>query len=355
MTCKSSAYVTLNQAEGVFARLLDHAREHDVVLEQTGPKDFKIVVGSGFIAIGTDGLGLILNVSAESVSILYFLKEAAALHLAEYNAEVAEALHWEDESTRPLNLKAPPSFHELSVVSVSEPMDGLIRLRLSGTDDLSGLAGPGIHVKLMLPINPERTPVWPQASRNGLTKWPKGADELHVRYYTIKFIDLTAGVLDIDIVRHDGGLIADWAVAAKPGAKIGLLGPGGGETPDKAKRVLLCGDKTALPALARMLEELPDNVAGDVVAEAADLDCLTHYLPSTHLTLHVLPEDRFRSDVEQYSESLTVNKKPDFAWFAGEHQNAQSMRRFFKSDLGLSKGQQYAITYWRDGGPLEAN
>ena len=355
MNCKSSAYVTLNQAEGVFARLLDHAREHDIVLEQTGPKDFKIVVGSGFIAIGTDGLGLILNISAESVGVLYFLKEAAVRHLAEIRPEVADDLRWDDKGTLTLNLKAPPSFHELSVVSVSEPLAGLIRLRLSGAGDLSGLAGPGIHVKLMLPSNPGRPPVWPEATANGITKWPKGEDELHVRYYTIKAIDPKSGVLDIDIVRHDGGLIADWAVAAKPGAKIGLLGPGGGETPEKAARVLLCGDKTALPALARMLEELPDTVAGDVVAEAADLDCLTDYLPSTHLTLHVLPEDRFRSDVEQYSESLTVDEKPDFAWFAGEHQNAQNMRTFFKSDLGLAKGQQYAITYWRDGASLEAN
>lgn len=349
MSCNSSAYVTMTGAESAFAHLLAHAQEHDVVLEHTGPTGFKILVGSSFIAVSTDGTGLILSITAESVSILYFLKEATVQHLAEVDTKAAETVAWKDEGTLSLNLKTPPSFYELSAVSVSEPMDGLIRLRLSGNQDISGLAGPGIHVKLMLPINPERPPVWPEASKNGMTKWPKGEDELHVRYYTIKSIDPENNELDIDIVRHEGGLIADWAAAATPGAKIGLLGPGGGETPDSANRVLLCGDLTALPALARMLESLPDDVSGDVVGEAQCLECLRSYLPMTRLTLHALPPDQFRSVVQSYCQNLTNETKPDFAWFAGEHQNAQSMRKFFKADLGLSKGHQYAITYWRDG------
>lgn len=355
MSCKSSAYVEIPDAETVFNRLVAHAHEHDVVLEEDGPQNVKIRVGQSFIAIGTDGSGLVFSISAESVSILYFLKEAAAQHLAELDPAAAEALCWRDAGTLSLNLKAPPSFHELSVVSVSYPMGDLIRLRLSGDGDLSALSGPGIHVKLMLPINAGRTPVWPETSPNGVTKWPDGEDALHVRYYTIKTVNQETGTIDIDIVRHEGGLIADWAEAAEKGAKIGLLGPGGGEKSGTAERVLLCGDKTALPALARMIEDLPETVSGDVIAEADTLDTLKAYLPPARLALHALPRETFRQEVRTYSEGLAAEKKPDFAWFAGEHQNAQDMRKFFKSDLGLSKGRQYAITYWRDGSSLKAN
>ncbi len=355
MICKSSAYVALTEVDRVFAHLLANAKEHDVVLNQSGPKDFKILVGESFISIGSGDAGLTLSICAESVGILYFLKEATVRQLAEISPEAAEVLRWQDAGKRSVNLKLPPSFHELSVISVSKPMDGLIRLRLSGARDMTGLGGPGFHVKLMLPVNRERAAVWPEMSDNGATKWPDGDDALHVRYYTIKSTDPVTGAIDIDIVRHQGGVIADWAETAETGAKIGLLGPGGGEKPSSVDRVLLCGDKTALPALARMLEELPDTVVGDVVAEAENLDSLKAYLPPVRLAVHALPKAKFRQEIRRYSEGLSVKTKPDFAWFAGEHQNAQTMRKFFKADLGLSKGRQYAITYWRDGASLEAN
>jgi len=355
MNCDATALVVIPNAETVFAHLLEHAEEHDVVLDKRGPRDFKILVGKSHIAIGMDDTALSLTISAETISILYFLKESAVQHLAEISPEAAEALRWEDQNAASPDQTAPPSFHELSLISASEPMDGLIRVRLTGATDITALAGPGIHVKLMLPEIPGRTPVWPEASQNGVTKWPDGDDVLHVRYYTIKALDLQTGEIDIDIVRHDGGVIADWAAAAQPGAKIGLLGPGGGEVPDNAKRVLLCGDKTALPAIARMLEALPDGVYGNIVAEAATLDCLKAYLPATDIRLHALPKARFRKEIERYSESITAMEKPDFAWFAGEHKNAQAMRKLFKGELGLKKGEQYAITYWRDGASLEAN
>jgi len=354
MSHKSSARVTLPSAKAVLEQLLAHARDHDVLLEQTGPETVKILVGNGSIGISANDTGLSFDICAESVSILYFLKEAAVQHLGEIAPETAEALRWRDQQQNGPARAAPPSFHELSLAGASEPLSGLIRLRLNGDGDLSGLAGPGIHVKLMLPATAGRAPVWPQTSPNGLTVWPKGEDTLHVRYYTIKSIDLKTGELDIDIVRHKGGLIADWAETALPGAKIGLLGPGGGEEPGPAHHVLLCGDQTALPALARMLENLPDNVSGDIIGEADGLASLQSYLPTAGLNLHALPKEQFASSLKSYAAQLTSKQKPDFAWFAGEHNTAQDMRRFFKSELGLSKGRQFAITYWRDGASLEA-
>lgn len=354
MSFQASTYVPLHGAKEALSVLVAHAREHDAALEENAEDDWSILVGENTIRLRSDLGGLAVDVSAQSESILYFLKEAAVQHLGELNAAAAEAVRWDDPEIFKQS-DHPPGFIELSVLRKSEPMQDLIRLTLAVPKDAKGLVGPGIHLKLMLPVNACRHPVWPTMASNGTTIWPQGEDALHVRYYTIKALRPEAGEVDIDLVRHQGGLIAEWAERAQVGARIGALGPAGGEGPDDAGNVLLCGDRTALPAIARLLEHLPDATSGHVVGEAVSLKELTAYLPETDLQLHALPPSDFREKVLAHATELTACQAPDFAWFAGEYNNAQAMRKFFKAGLGLSKGTQFSIAYWRDGAPLKAD
>lgn len=351
----SMAYVPLSGADQAFAQLVAHVEEHDAILEHTGARDVKILVGENSIEVGSDGEGISLKVSAVSQSVLYFLKEAAVRHMAELNAPAAEQLRWEDDAAPSLNDGLPSNFHELTLTEKSEPMPGLIRLRLNASGDMEALAGPGIHVKLMLPLNQDRAPVWPKVAANGTTKWPDGEDALHVRYYTIRSADPAEGHLDIDIVRHEGGVIAEWAEFAKEGDRIGLLGPSGRELPQSGDHVIFAGDQTALPALARMIEELPEGVTGHLVGEAETKEELDHYLPRTDLAVHAIPAARFQAEVLDVCRTLSAGEKLQFAWFAGEYKNAQAMRKLFKSEFGLGKGSQYSITYWRKGASLKAD
>jgi len=355
VSLSSSAYVEVSNAQSMFEHLIEHALEHDAPVERTSETNASILVGNNSINLAAGALGLQLTVTAESESILYFLKESAVKHLAELNDGAAAALIWDETQKNAGERARPVNFHVMKVVARSEPAEGMIRLRLAADRPIGHLTGPGIHVKLMCPAAAGRTPVWPSSASNGLTLWPEGEDELHVRYYTIKSLDLDAGTIDVDIVRHRGGIIAEWAQAAVTGDEIGLMGPAGGERPDNVKTVLLAGDQTALPALARYLEDLAPDVSGHVIGEAQSLEDLKAYLPETSLNLHAIAGDDFAQSIVGTARELGTASPPQFAWFAGEHEAAQNMRKLFKTAFKLQKGDQFAITYWRRGSETKAN
>ena len=350
----ASAFLPLPNTDHAFHRLWDHIEQHDVVVSRPAPRELIVHVGESTISIAARTNGLALSVKAPSQSILFFLKEAAVRHLEDIDATAAGMLRWRNDAGFREPTGHPPSFHEMTVVRRCAPFPGMLRLTLSDMRDFQRLCGAGVHVKLMLPSDPNRAPVWPRLAPNDTTVWPSGADNLHVRYYTIKAIRPELSEIDIDVVHHDGGTIATWAACAEIGDRIGLLGPGGGEDPDDAETLLLAGDETALPALARMLETLQSNVRGHLIGAAQSVSELKAYLPDTRLTLHALPAADFSTSVAKLAEDLGNPVRPDFAWFAGEHKNAQELRRVFKKSFGLPKGRQYSISYWRRGDTADA-
>src|SRR3954469_25897193 len=84
------------------------------------------------------------------------------------------------------------------------------------------------------------------------------------RTYTVRRVDRASGELAIDFVVHgDEGLAGPWAAAAKPGDSLIFTGPGGGYNPDPAADwYLLAGDEAALPAVAAVIEALPEHARG---------------------------------------------------------------------------------------------
>ncbi|WP_442544448.1 siderophore-interacting protein [Arthrobacter sp. KN11-1C] len=97
--------------------------------------------------------------------------------------------------------------------------------------------------------------------------------------------------VDVGAVHPTGGPAANWALAAKPGDSITIIGPNNraahcvtAETysgiewrPGLAQRVLLAGDETAVPAISAILEFLPAGITGHAfleVPEAGDFQDL---------------------------------------------------------------------------------
>ena len=95
-----------------------------------------------------------------------------------------------------------------------------------------------------------------------------------VRTMTVRHVDEAAHEIAIDIVVHgEHGVAGPWAVAAQPGQRIYLMGPGGAYTPDPtADWHLLAGDESALPAIAAALEALPAAAVGKAFIEVAGPD-----------------------------------------------------------------------------------
>jgi NADPH-dependent ferric siderophore reductase len=123
------------------------------------------------------------------------------------------------------------------------------------------------HVRLLIP---RRQPAarWPTMRPDGRINWPSGADELIQRVYTIRSVDLIERTVTVDFIRHgdDTAPGAAFARNACPGDCVGALGPGGRGLPD-AERIALFGDETALPAIARILENLPPQATAEVFLE----------------------------------------------------------------------------------------
>jgi NADPH-dependent ferric siderophore reductase len=154
----------------------------------------------------------------------------------------------------------------LDVVGVTDITPLMRRISLSG--DLEGFASPGHadHIKAFFPP-PGTEPVIPVLGPNG-AEFPDGTPRPEMRDYTPRFFDKAANRLDIDFVLHGDGPASSWAAQARIGQKLLIGGPRGSMiVPTDFDWYLLAGDETALPALARRIEELPEGARALAVIE----------------------------------------------------------------------------------------
>lgn len=141
------------------------------------------------------------------------------------------------------------------------------------------------HVKVVV-LGPDAPTVVAPAQNDGFLDWlPETIGR--ARDYTPRRHDATARRLELDFVRHVGGLAAEWADRVKPGDRALVAGPRGTTVlPPGIDWYFLVGDETALPAIARRIEELPSGTpvtAVVSVASASEEQTLDHRA-DLHLT-----------------------------------------------------------------------
>ncbi|MCP2288618.1 siderophore-interacting protein [Nocardia amikacinitolerans] len=95
-----------------------------------------------------------------------------------------------------------------------------------------------------------------------------------LRTYTVRSVDVEAGILVADFVFHGSeGIAGPWAASVRPGETIDAYGPGGAYAPRAdADWHLLAGDEAALPAIAAALEAMPDDAVGYAFVEVSGPD-----------------------------------------------------------------------------------
>ena len=74
------------------------------------------------------------------------------------------------------------------------------------------------------------------------------------RRYTIRHARPDAGELDLDVLLHGDGPGSRWGATAADGDEIAFQGPRGKLVLTDADWHLLCGDESALPAIAAIAE-----------------------------------------------------------------------------------------------------
>lgn len=246
----------------------------------------------------------------------------------------------------------PIGVRATEVVRTAMVGTGLLRVTLGGvgTEGFEAHA-PDEHVKLIFP-DPDGTLRLPE--RNGaMLRWPRPA--LVSREYTVRRYDPVTGEIDIDIAPHDGGLASDWAHEARPGDIMHIAGPPGGLiVPYTYDRYLLAGDITALPAIARRLEELPGSAKGWAFVEVADAaQEIELSAPEGVEVCWLHRGDLPAGTGDALERAVTAVTVPEgeraYVWVAGEAGQIKPLRRWVRDALHLDRADHDITGYWKRG------
>ena len=153
----------------------------------------------------------------------------------------------------------------------------------------------------------------------------------------------------IEFALHGDGPAAAWAAQAAPGQTVAIGGPRGSLVIDLDHdwHLLVC-DETALPAIARRLEELPAEATAIVIGQVDEASEQRQF--NTRATLDL----RWVANAQGVIDALrTVTLPPGdgFAWCAGEAKAVAAQRRVLVEELGIGKHAVRAAAYWKLGTP----
>lgn len=174
------------------------------------------------------------------------------------------------------------------------------------------------------------------------------ADSFHTRYYTVRAIDADHEWIDVDFFMHeDGGPGCSFGRSARLGATCGVTGPCGlGIKP--ANQYLLVGDETALPAIARICENLPPGAMGHVFLHAQHQEydiCAPSSMQISWLPRAIVSPSMFVEHVCDAAMTIAGSNERYFLWLA----NPFSHWQCFRDKLaGLSKRNYLNVCYWHD-------
>lgn len=168
------------------------------------------------------------------------------------------------------------------------------------------------------------------------------------RYYTVRsWLPATedAGAeLVLDVVVHEVGLVTEWAARECVGDTVVVTEPKASfAMPPEARWLMLVGDLTAMPAMARISEtvEVPTRVWAEVP------DDLAGYLPTgADVTWLEHPGDG-RSALAEVVESLDWPAGEGYFWMAGESAQMRTIRKHLMRDRRLPSAAYDVMGYWR--------
>ncbi len=304
-----------------------------------------------------------------------------------------------------------------SVHSTTRLSPSFVRIELASPAFVDlGEDGFDTRFKVVFPGGTGELPPIPEVPEQWYETWMRSPDEVRspMRTYTVRDVvrDGDEVRLVVDFVVHDDtghgqGPACRWALAAEPGDVVQVIAPhrlstyGGTEfDPAGRRHLLLIGDETALPAIARILEDVEPGFSGEVFVEVPSSEDIPelpvpegfemNWLPRDghpcgrrlvqevrrHLALppstefEALPElagelasdldidvwetPRYSSageDVEAQLQARTLGHdlEDTYAWIAGESWMVKALRRSLVTELGAERSQVAFMGYWREG------
>lgn len=311
--------------------------------------------------------------------------------------------------------QAGPLFCATRAVRVERISPTFVRIELAGEELADfGIDGPVYDQRIKLVFPTADGGVLDEAlMATALTDfagwYARPADERgHMRTYSIREVlgERADTRLVVDFAVHEDGLAgpgAGWALAAAPGDVVWAMVPrrgvayGGIEfAPPRLDNLLLVGDESAVPAVARILADLavrPDAaaIAGRVYLEvpaSGDVQELTAppgvsigWLARGHAQVgdRLVPEVRAHFGLDAGTWEMAEDVDPDlwetptwsssgadveaeagqgtvageaeglYAWIAGESRMVTTLRRALVKELEVDRSAVAFMGYWRKG------
>lgn len=256
----------------------------------------------------------------------------------------------------PQRVRHATAVRRLRVLRSGRPSPGVVSLTLGG-EALQGFVSAAFddHVKLMLPPQPG-APLYLPELRDGRPLWPEGVlpeQRPVMRDYTPRHFDPLTLELDLEFAVHGAGPAAEWALRARPGDEVGLGGPKGSfVVPEGHDAYVLVGDDSALPAIARRLEELPAEAHATVCIEVAHLEDQRGLSSRARVELRWVVRGAAAPGqaLLQAVQGLPQPSRQAYLWAAGEGRTMAAVREHW-----LAQGHPPALmrvaAYWKQGLP----
>lgn len=249
---------------------------------------------------------------------------------------------------------------ELTVVAVEDVSPRMRRLGLSGPSlaahvvdgvEVPAFTSPGFddHVKVFVPLEGADRPVLPRQRADGLDWTTEGTRPIGKDYTPRR---VSPERVDLDFVRHGHGLASTWAEQAGVGDPAWIAGPTVGQGPPyDVDWFAVAGDETALPAIGRLLEELPAGVRAEVVVEVADADEEQRLESAADVSVRWLHRDGAEPGTTTLlADAVTELPWHDgrvYAWMAGESTAARAVRTHWRSERAVPRDCLDVTGYWR--------
>jgi len=256
--------------------------------------------------------------------------------------------------------------HLTEVVAVSDVHPHLRQITFGGGDLATTFdpVGPDCFFYVLLPppgrteLGIDQTFTWEAHARMPVEDQPVGA------YYTLRAWRPEKAELDIWMVLHGegdhAGPASSWAARAQVGDKVALWGPRTAfHPPDGTDHLVLVGDETGLPAIAGIIDWMPDGMTATVLAEVAE-ESERQELPSRAgvdvIWLHREgAEAGTTSLLADAARALPPLPESTYVWGGGESKAMTAVRRHVRNDRGLDRESVALVAYWRHKATTDAD
>lgn len=256
-----------------------------------------------------------------------------------------------------LEERLPTVARLLHVRSLEYPGDGIVRVVLHGPElgsfARNGTLFPAMTsnafddvVVLWFPDPDIKQPQLPTVGKNSEIIWPTDSN-WHGREYTVRRYFPESLELVVDFILHETGPANAWVTNAVVHDPLVVIGPRISRAIPHEPHLLAIGDATAIPAIARLLEDVPATTTLDVYILAEEAMAGTYF--AYRYVERVNWIKPIGDPLRVLSEALSETPLPDrsWAWVAGETSLVVGIRRLLVNTHRLDKDRIQFTGYWK--------